>query len=188
MTDGEIESVPCATVKTYLSGKNWNKIFHIFHLDFFSLCSALMEIQPPPIKMSPSPPLSNSAVVVSPETLSSHHSSPAKTSRIFNSYQQPPPATTHHLQQHHQVIDETSLRTKMPLSISSHHQLTSSAIATPGDPPHSSISGLSGMHSDVCFHFLFRVLFHASSIRSQFIFFFVWVCSLLWIVKCVKVR
>lgn len=99
-----------------------------------------MEIQPPPIKMSPSPPLS-SPVIVSPETLSSHHSSPAKTSRIC--YQPPP----HHLQ--HQVIDET-ISTKMPLSISTHHQLTSSAMATPGDHPHSSISGISGMHSDVC--------------------------------------
>lgn len=101
-----------------------------------------MEIQPPKIQMSPSPTLSNS-VVVSPETLSSHHSSPAKTSRIC--YQAPPP---HHLQ--HQVIDE-NIRPKMPLSISTHHQLTSSAMATPGDHhPHSSISGLSGIHSDVC--------------------------------------
>lgn len=119
----------------------FSQIFLISFLFFFVFFSALMEIQPPPIKMQPSPTLSNS-VVVSPETLSSHHSSPAKTSRIC--YQQPPP---HHLQ--HQVIDE-NIRTKMPLSISTHHQLTSSAMATPGDHPHSSISGLSGMHSDVC--------------------------------------
>lgn len=99
-----------------------------------------MEIQPPPIKMPASPTLSNSAVI-SPESLS-HHSSPAKTSRI---YYQP-----HHNIQH-QVIDETMPPTtaKIPLSISSHHQFVSSAVATPGDHPHSSISGLSGFHSDV---------------------------------------
>lgn len=99
-----------------------------------------MEIQPPPIKMPPSPTLSN-PVVVSPNETLSHHSSPAKTSRIC--YQQPPP---HHLQ--HQVIDET-VSSRMPLSISTHHQLTSSAVATPGDHPHSSISGISGLNSDV---------------------------------------
>lgn len=98
-----------------------------------------MEIQPPPIQMPPSPTLSNTAVV-SPDTLS-HHSSPAKTSRIC--YQAPPP---HHLQ--HQVIDET-MSSKIPLSISTHHQLASGAIGTPLDHPHSSISGISGMHSDV---------------------------------------
>lgn len=98
--------------------------------------SALMEIQPPPIKMPPSPTLSNT---VSPETMS-HHSSPAKTSRIC--YQPPP----HHLQ--HQVIDE-AVSSRMPLSISTHHQLASAAIGTPGDHPHSSISGMSGIHSDV---------------------------------------
>ncbi|XP_055300665.1 proton channel OtopLc isoform X2 [Sitodiplosis mosellana] len=100
--------------------------------------NALMEIQPPPIKMPPSPTLSNTAVV-SPETLS-HHSSPAKTSRIC--YQQPPP---HNLQ--HQVIDET-IGSRMPLSISTHHQLASVAVGTPADHPHSSISGISGIHSD----------------------------------------
>ncbi|XP_031622847.1 proton channel OtopLc isoform X2 [Contarinia nasturtii] len=98
--------------------------------------NALMEIQPPPIKMPSSPTLSTTAVV-SPETMSSHHSSPAKTSRIC--YQPPP----HHLQ--HQVIDET-IGSKIPLSISTHHQLA--AIGTPVDHPHSSISGISGMHSD----------------------------------------
>lgn len=96
-----------------------------------------MEIQPPPIKMPPSPTLSNT--VGSPETMS-HHSSPAKTSRIC--YQPPP----HHLQ--HQVIDET-ITSKIPLSISTHHQLAAGAIGTPADHPHSSISGISGIHSDV---------------------------------------
>lgn len=104
-----------------------------------------MEIQPPPIKMPGSPTLSNNAVI-SPETLS-HHSSPAKTSRVY--YQ------SHHGLQH-QVIDETASVSKMPLSISTHHQLVASGIPTPGDHPHSSISGISGFHSDVSeFHISF---------------------------------
>lgn len=86
--------------------------------------------------MPPSPTLSNTAMV-SPDTMSSRHSSPAKTSRIC--YQPPPPP--HHLQ--HQVIDE-AVSTRIPLSISTHHQL-----ASPADHPHSSISGISGIHSDV---------------------------------------
>lgn len=97
-----------------------------------------MEIQPPPIKMPTSPTLSNP--IVSPETLS-HHSSPAKTSRI---YYQP-----HHNIQH-QVIDESVPTTKIPLSISSHNnQLAAATMGTPIEYPHSSISGLSGIHSDV---------------------------------------
>lgn len=142
-----------------------------------------MEIQPPPIspiKMPASPTLSSTAVV-SPETLS-HHSSPAKTSRIC--YQQPPP---HHLQ--HQVIDET-IGTRMPLSISTHHQLASVAgISTPADHPHSSISGISGIHSDVntrsppafCVPFLV--------ILMLFPFFFCDLCSMAWNVnKCAKIQ
>lgn len=95
-----------------------------------------MEIQPPPIKM-PSPTLSNS-----PEALS-HHSSPAKTSRIC--YQPHPQMIT----PQHQMIDERTSGSRIPLSISTHHQLASAAIGTPGDHPHSSISGISGIHSDV---------------------------------------
>lgn len=97
-----------------------------------------MEIQPPPIKMPPSPTLSNP--VISPESLS-HHSSPAKTSR---SYYQP-----HHSLQHSAIIDESIPIAKVPLSISGHHQLASTAMGTPIEYPHSSISGLSGIHSDV---------------------------------------
>lgn len=111
-----------------------------YNLFFFILnFRALMEIQPPPIKM-PSPTLSNTAVV-SPEALS-HHSSPAKTSRICY---QPHPQM---IPPQHQMIDET-IGSRIPLSISTHHQLASAAIGTPGDHPHSSISGISGMHSDV---------------------------------------
>lgn len=135
-----------------------------------------MEIQPPPIQMPPSPTLSNTAIV-SPESLS-HHSSPAKTSRIC--YQQPPP---HHLQ--HQVIDET-IPPKMPLSISTHHQLASAAIGTPADHPHSSISGISGIHSDVITQlseiFLIKILtiFFSSDFTGY---------SMVWNVnKCVKIR
>lgn len=54
-------------------------------------------------QLVPSPSSPGNAIV-SPETLS-HHSSPAKTSRI----------------QHHVTIDETNL----PISLSSHHQLVS---------------------------------------------------------------
>lgn len=96
-----------------------------------------MEIQPPPFKMPSSPTLSNP--IVSPETLS-HHSSPAKTSRI---YFQP-----HHNIQH-QVIDESVPTRNVPLSISSHNQLAAANMGTPIEYPHSSISGLSGIHSDV---------------------------------------
>lgn len=105
--------------------------------------SALMEIQPPPIKMTPSPTVS-STVIISPESLS-HHSSPAKTSRIYfqSTSMQPPP----HMVQH-EIVDET-MNTRMPLSISSHQQLTAAGISTPVDHPHSSISALSGLHSDV---------------------------------------
>lgn len=135
--------------------------FFLFFL-FFFLNRVLTEILPPPIKMPPSPTLSNP--VISPETSLSHHSSPAKTSRI---YYQP-----HHSLQH-QVIDETVQSSKVPLSISTHHQLaaaTASGIGTPGDYPHSSISGLSGIHSDVSLIFalnsllrIFRKMFHCSS-------------------------
>lgn len=116
----------------------------VFSLCFsnFPISSALMEMQPLPMKMSHSPTLSNS-VVVSPETLS-HHSSPAKTSRI---YYQPT-----HLHIQHQTIDET-INSKIPLSISTHQQLTSAAIGTPA--AHSSISAFSGIHSDVSSHFYF---------------------------------
>lgn len=108
----------------------------VYPFQFFVNFSALMEMQP--IKMSHSPTLSNS-VVVSPETLS-HHSSPAKTSRI---YYQPT-----HLHIQHQTIDET-INSKIPLSISTHQQLTSAALGTPVDHAHSSISAFSGIHSDV---------------------------------------
>lgn len=103
-----------------------------------------MEIQPPPIKMpSSSPTLSNP--IVSPET-PSHHSSPAKTSRIF--YQ------PHHNIQHH-VIDESVPPTTVPLSISSHNHLAGATMGTPIEYPHSSISGLSAIHSDVSLILIF---------------------------------
>lgn len=100
---------------------------------------ALMEIQPPPIMHPPSP--SNSAAVMSSESLS-HHSSPAKTSRV-------------HYHHHHQVttIDErmpTSSVSKVPLSVSSHHQLVaalSSPVSISGPQP--SISGVSALQLQV---------------------------------------
>lgn len=101
-----------------------------------------MEIQPPPIKMTPSPTVSSSAIV-SPESLS-HQSSPAKTSRIY--FQTTSMPTAHHLAQH-DIIDET-VNVRLPLSISSHQQMATT-LGTPVDHPHSSISALSGMHSDV---------------------------------------
>lgn len=71
--------------------------------------------------------------------MSSHHSSPAKKSRVH--YQ-------HHLH-HHQVttVDETTTtQTKIPLSVSAHHQLVA-AIGTPSSSgPQPSISGVSGLH------------------------------------------
>lgn len=119
-----------------------------------------MEIQPPPIKMQSSPTMSNP--IVSPETLS-HHSSPAKTSRI---YYQP-----HHTIQH-QVIDESVPTTKVPLSISSHNQLAGATMGTPIEYPHSSISGLSGIHSDVSLiHIYFFIYFLSEKIKPFFIQF-----------------
>lgn len=117
-----------------------------------------MEIQPPPIKMPSSPTLSNA--MVSPETLS-HHSSPAKTSRIC--YQ------PHHNIQH-QTIDGSVPSSKVPLSISSHHQLAAATMGTPIEYPHSSISGLSGIHSDVIpdshFRFFFFINFYLNEKKT----------------------
>lgn len=101
-----------------------------------------MDIQPPQassLKQSISPSTSTTAII-SPETMSSHHSSPAKKSRVHYQHHQ------HH--HHHQVttIDETTTQTKIPLSVSAHHQLVA-AIGTPSSSgPHPSISGVSGLH------------------------------------------
>lgn len=94
-----------------------------------------MEIQPPPIKHPPSPTLSSSAAIISSDSLS-HHSSPAKTSRV-------------HYHHHHQVttIDETTTSmSRVPLSVSSHHQLVA-ALNSPISPtgPQPSISGVSAL-------------------------------------------
>lgn len=100
-----------------------------------------MEIQPPPIKHPPSPTLSNSAAIMSSDSLS-HHSSPAKTSRV-------------HYHHHHQVttIDErtsSSATSKVPLSVSSHHQFVA-ALTSPvsSSGPQPSISGVSALQLQV---------------------------------------
>lgn len=105
-----------------------------------------MEIQPPPIKHPPSPTLSNSGAIISSDS-QSHHSSPAKTSHI-------------HYHHHHQVttIDEKrtpsppphapTAMTRVPLSISSHHQLVA-ALGSPVSSSQPSISGVSALQLQV---------------------------------------
>lgn len=99
-------------------------------------------------------PSSSANILVSPETLS-HHSSPAKSSRIlYQSHKQ----HSHHaeLVEHQQVtiIDERTSTTtpppgsgKMPLSVSAHHQLVAAISSPIGPQP--SISDMSALQLQI---------------------------------------
>lgn len=102
-------------------------------------------------------PSSSANILVSPETLS-HHSSPAKSSRIlYQSHKQ----HSHHadLVEHQQVtiIDERTQSTtppqsamagsKMPLSVSAHHQLVAAISSPIGPQP--SISDVSALQLQI---------------------------------------
>lgn len=107
-----------------------------FSFFLLHLLRALMEIQPPPIKHPPSPTLSNSAAIMSSDS-HSQHSSPAKKSRV-------------HYHHHHQVTTIDERTSKVPLSVSSHHQLVaalSSPVSSTGPQP--SMSGVSALQLQV---------------------------------------
>lgn len=93
-----------------------------------------------------SSPSSSANILVSPETLS-HHSSPAKTSRIL--YQAHKQHSHHADLEQHQVtmIDERMTMTKLPTSVSAHHQLVA-AISSPAGPQ-PSISDVSALQLQI---------------------------------------
>lgn len=99
------------------------------------------------VTQHPSSPSSSANILVSPESLS-HHSSPGKSSRIFY---QAHKQHSHHTDLDHQVttIDErtTTTTTKLPLSVSAHHQLVAAISSPDGQQP--SISDVSALQLQI---------------------------------------
>lgn len=95
----------------------------------------------------PSSPSSSGHILVSPETLS-HHSSPAKSSRIlYQTHKQHSHHTDLEQHQHVTTIDERTTTTKLPLSVSAHHQLVAAISSPVGPQP--SISDVSALQLQI---------------------------------------